>query len=112
VDIGQVQRRCVRGFAVSWPIQDELDTEISFISGSILKMVLDSRGFFLSKQGYIGLARYEVREGDKICILHGGQVPFILRQEGRYHVFKGECYIYGLMNGEGMSYPRVWQDFR
>ncbi|OCK98437.1 uncharacterized protein K441DRAFT_450918, partial [Cenococcum geophilum 1.58] len=59
-----------------------------------------SRGFFLSKQGYIGLARYDVREGDKICILHGGQVPFILRQEGRYHVFKGECYIYGLMNGE------------
>jgi hypothetical protein len=100
----------VRGFAVSWLIQDEVDTDISFISGSILKMVLNSRGFFLSKQGYIGLARYDVR-GDKIYILHGGQVPCILRQEGRYHVFKGECYIHGLVDGEGMRHLRVWQNF-
>ena len=74
-------------------------------------MVLNSRGFFLSKQGYIGLARYDVREGDQIYILHGGQVPFILRQEGRYHVIKGECYIHDLRDGESMRYPRVWQDF-
>jgi len=26
-------------------------------------------------------------------------------------LFEGECYIHGLMDGEGMSYPRVWQDF-
>jgi len=46
-------------FCRIWPIQDEVDTEISFISGSILKMVLNSRGFFLSKQDYIGLARHD-----------------------------------------------------
>lgn len=83
-----------------------MDTEISFISGSILKMVLNSRGFFLSKQGYIGLARYDVRRQN----LHTSRwtSSFILRQEGRYHVFKGECYIHGLVDGEGMRHPKVW----
>jgi Heterokaryon incompatibility protein (HET) len=110
-DIGTVKRRCVRGFAAPWPIQNKQDTEDSFISSSLIKLALNSRGFFLSKQGYMGVARYDVTEGDRICILHGGQVPFILRQEGRYHLFKGECYVHGLMDGEGMKYPKVWQDF-
>lgn len=110
-DIDIKKGRCVRGFAAPWPIQNKQDTEDSFISSSLIKMALNSRGFFLSKQGYMGLARYDVTEGDRICILHGGQVPFILRQEGRYHLFKGECYIHGLMDGEGMRYPKVWQNF-
>jgi Heterokaryon incompatibility protein (HET) len=110
-DIGIVKGRCVRGFAAPWPIQNKLDTEDSFTSSSLIKLALNSRGFFLSKQGYMGVARYDVTEGDRICILHGGQVPFILRQEGTYHLFKGECYVHGLMDGEGMKYPKVWQDF-
>ena len=57
------------------------------------------------------MARYDVTEGDRTCLLHGGQVPFILQREGRYHLFKGECYVHGLMDGEGMRYPKVWQDF-
>lgn len=59
----------------------------------------------------MGVARYDVTEGDRTCLLYGGQVPFILRREGRYHLFKGECYVHGLMDGEGMRYPKVWQDF-
>lgn len=110
-DIGIVKRRCLRGFAAPWPIQTKQDTEDSFISNSLIKQALNSRGFFLSKQGYMGVARYDVNERDIICILHGGQVPFILRQEGRYHLFRGECYVHGLMDGEGMRYPTVWQDF-
>ena len=37
-------------------------------------------------------------------ILNGGGVPFLLRPEdkskGAYR-FVGECYVHGLMNGEG-----------
>lgn len=58
----------------------------------------------------MGLAWYDVTGGDGICILHGRQVPFILRQEGEYHLLKGECYVHSLMDGEGMRYPKVWQD--
>lgn len=57
------------------------------------------------------LARYDVAQGGKICALHGGRVPFVLRQDAGYHLFKGECYVHGLMDGEGMKYPWVWQDF-
>jgi hypothetical protein len=95
--------RCVRGFAVLWPIPKTSETEESFVSNLMIRQVMNPRGFFLSAQGYLGIARYDVVKGDKICILHGGQTPFILRQEGRYNLFKGECYIHGVMDGEGMS---------
>ena len=82
-------------------IQDELDTEISFIS---------SRGFFLSKQGYIGLARYDVREGDKSAYFTVDK--FLLSCDRRGDIMcSGKCYIHGLTDGEGMRYPIVWQDF-
>jgi hypothetical protein len=110
-DIGVAKGRCFRGFAAPWPIQNKQDNEQSFVSSTLIKQALHSRGLFLSKQGYMGVARYDVKEGDKICILHGGQVPFVLRQKGKYYQFKGECYVHGLMNGEGMEYPMVWQDF-
>jgi len=110
-DIRVVNGRCLRGSAAPWPIRNKQDDTSSFISSSLLSQELHSRGIFLSKQGYMGLARYDVREGDKICLLHGGQVLFILRPVEENHVFKGECHVHGLMDGEGMRYPRVWQDF-
>ena len=110
-DIGVVEGQCSRGFSAPWPVQNEQNTEASFVSSSLIRMALSPRGFFLSKQGYMGVARYDVKKGDRICILHGGQVPFVLRQEGSHYEFKGECYVHGLMDGEGMRYPKIWQDF-
>jgi hypothetical protein len=110
-DVRPKKGRCVRGFAALWPIPQTSETEDSFISNSMIRQAVHSRRLFLSAQGYMGLARYDAIEGDKICILHGGQIPFILRQEGQFHRFKGECYIHGVMDGEGMRYPRVWENF-
>ncbi|PMD49502.1 uncharacterized protein K444DRAFT_486060, partial [Hyaloscypha bicolor E] len=69
------------------------------------------RRLFVSQLGYIGLARYDVAVGDAICVVHGGQVPFVLERKEPYYRFKVECYAHGLMDGEAMDYPKVWQDF-
>lgn len=57
------------------------------------------------------MAHFDVIKEDQICILHSGQTFFILRQEEQYYLFKGECYLYSIIDGKGMRYPRVWQDF-
>lgn len=40
--------------------------------------------------------------GDKICIFHGGNVPYVIRPHGNgeYTLIGGGCYLHGIMDGE------------
>ena len=54
--------------------------------------------------------------GDIICILLGGNVPFVIREcsEGRFRLI-GECYIHGIMDGDAMEQQGIkssHRDFR
>lgn len=41
------------------------------------------------------------RKGDLVCILHGSEVPFVIRKEaGGKYLLIGECYMHGIMEGE------------
>jgi hypothetical protein len=73
------------------------------------------RKFFITKDGRMGMAHFDVEEGDLICVLFGGQVPFVLRKSGpERFTFISECYIHGIMDGEAMKeyqqgrYTRQW----
>ena len=47
-------------------------------------------------------------EGDTITLLLGGEVPIVLRSlddNGEYTLF-GECYVHGVMGGEGLAIAR------
>ena len=69
------------------------------------------RRFITTKNGYMGLTPPLARIGDKIVILLGGRTPFILRKTGREEYrFVGECYIHGMMTGEGLKEEKM-QDF-
>jgi hypothetical protein len=61
-----------------------------------------NRAMFVSTKGYIGLAPWNAREGDVVCVLLGGCTPFFLRPvEGTHQfTFVGEAYVYGIMGGE------------
>jgi hypothetical protein len=61
------------------------------------------RRLILSKRKYLGLAPELTEPGDKICILGGGSVPFILRQEEGRWISVGESYIHGIMDGEAVD---------
>jgi hypothetical protein len=51
--------------------------------------------------GYLGYVSSESQIGDRICILFGSAVPFILRKsKDDFFMLVGECYIHGIMDGE------------
>lgn len=48
------------------------------------------------------------KSGDKVFVLRGSEVPFILRpcglgREGFFVV--GDCYVHGIMDGEALGRP-------
>ncbi|QRD83729.1 heterokaryon incompatibility protein-domain-containing protein [Aspergillus flavus] len=94
-------------------------------SNSIRSSIIQAtyrRRFFITAHGRIGLGPATMEKGDRVCVLPGGRTPFILRRhrDGRilrrspdgfelYVEFPtacellGDCYVRGLMDGEGMS---------
>lgn len=58
--------------------------------------------FFGTKGGYMGLGPKILQPGDVVCVLAGGEVPFILRPDHGYYRLVGECYLHGIMNGEAI----------
>ena len=60
------------------------------------------RSFVTTSKGYLGLAPWGARKDDVICVLRGGDVPFVLRekeQEHGYWELVGEAYLHGIMDG-------------
>ena len=68
-----------------------------------LDWMLIGRQLVVTTDGHMGLAHSTVKPGDAVCILLGGQTPFILRSNGKAWEFQGESYIHGLMSGEVFS---------
>jgi len=64
-----------------------------------------SRRMFRSSRGYIGLAPALAQKGDQVVLVQGGQIPLILRrvQNNRKWNLIGDCYVHGIMKGEGFS---------
>lgn len=66
--------------------------------------------FVVTKRGFVGTVPKLARVGDVVSIMKGGRVPFVLQKSGvREGAFRlvGECYVHGIMNGEGLSLPDV-----
>jgi len=76
-----------------------------------LEYVAWRRRFFITCKGHIGLGRPSMKPGDSVCILSGGQVPFLLRKDGNHYHFVGESYIHGLMKGEVMHHEFEMEEF-
>ena len=87
--------------------------------------VCQRRSIFLTDDGFLGLAPDTIEDGDILCVLSGGDVPFLLRpirpksnfrmEEAqptnlctsdlsimKYYLV-GECYVEGLMQGEAIE---------
>jgi hypothetical protein len=56
-----------------------------------------------TERGYLGLVPQEAKRGDHVAILKGGRTPFIVRPRGSSWELVGECYIHGVMDGEGFD---------
>ena len=79
------------------------------------------RALFLTEDHRMGLAPSVTRLEDKVCVIHGCRVPFIIRpieerktrtEDGKKirqkcYVLVGECYIDGFMDGEALRDDKV-----
>ncbi|KAK4107456.1 HET-domain-containing protein [Canariomyces notabilis] len=62
-----------------------------------------SRRFASTEMGLVGYVPMRAKKGDLIVVFYGASVPYIIRMatSGRWYLV-GECYMHGLMSGEGM----------
>lgn len=64
--------------------------------------VLDST-FITTTGGQLGSTPVPAQVGDSIFIVPGCSYPVLMRLENGYHRVVGECYVEGLMKGEGVE---------
>ncbi len=70
--------------------------------------LIPHRRLMSTEKGLLGLVPDTTRPGDKICILYGGRVPFVLRPcQGRLFFLIGEAYLHGVMNGEFINHNQA-----
>ncbi|KAE9366699.1 HET-domain-containing protein [Stipitochalara longipes BDJ] len=80
-----------------------------------VQMATVQRKFFITRKGFMGIGPPATSSGDRIVVLFGGDVPFLLREhvnstatgippEEPNPLWKliGDCYLHGIMDGEAM----------
>jgi hypothetical protein len=101
-----------------------MEGELGFYDFVNNLLVGNDARLFRTRGGYLGLACEHVRPNDKIVILWGGHLPFLLREcksEGTdpvaekggytsendmaetYRLVGGQIYVHGIMEGEGIE---------
>ncbi|KAF2433571.1 HET-domain-containing protein [Tothia fuscella] len=58
---------------------------------------------FRALDGHLGLGPANMQPGDRVCVLLGARVPFVVRCNGDHWHLVGECYYHGFMNGEAVE---------
>jgi hypothetical protein len=62
------------------------------------------RNLCVTAGGYLGYVSRGSQIGEKVCILFGSAVPFVLREDkDGFFMLVGECYVHGIMDGEAMK---------
>ncbi|VTT79867.1 unnamed protein product [Fusarium fujikuroi] len=67
---------------------------------SAVEPVRNSYRLFKTASKDFGVGPVDMKIGDKLCVLFGAEVPFLLRPKGDGYLVIGECYVYNLMHGE------------
>lgn len=84
-----------------------LEKEVSLFKKFVNRMdtLLYRRSAFSTSNGWIGIGPDNMKAGDVIVLLSGGDIPHVLRLCGckEHYELIGECYVEGIMYGEMMN---------
>ncbi|KAF2965631.1 hypothetical protein GQX73_g7923 [Xylaria multiplex] len=61
------------------------------------------RCIFRTSNGYMGVGPPGLEKGDIVVVLYGCSVPVLLRRVKDRYALIGECFVQGLMDGEGIN---------
>jgi hypothetical protein len=88
-----------------WLSPDDWSYTASEVGNWLYRVNIGTRLFTTDNLGgLIGTGPEGLRTGDVVCVLYGGNVPFILRRnaQGQY-ILIGGCYVSGIMHGEALD---------
>jgi hypothetical protein len=75
------------------PDQEQMKIVTDLFRGT--ETAASGRKLMILQNGYMGLVPDDAEKGDLICILSGGNTPFVLRSYwGRFRLV-GSCYVHG-----------------
>ena len=74
--------------------------------GSMILSQTTRRRLFITDTGYMGLTHRSNKVEDKVYVLLGGDMPFVLRPKNKHFLFRGEAYVHGIMDGEALTKAR------
>ena len=93
---------------LSATLTEHLDNFVTYL-GAVNFSISNGRRLFLTSDGWVGLGPGSMMSGDKIVILFGCRIPFVLRpssQDENRYILLGDAYVHGLMDGEFMEVER------
>ncbi|KAG6118132.1 hypothetical protein E4U14_007178 [Claviceps sp. LM454 group G7] len=72
---------------------------------SSLAITVNRHALCVTREHLMGLVPLLAKQGDLIVVMHGCDVPYVIRhtQEQGYYQLVGEAYVHGVMNGEAME---------
>jgi hypothetical protein len=92
--------------------QDLVDMTVRYTRfNSVVGSFNSKRQFCITENRYIGMVPPGTQLGDRVCILLGTDTPFVIRkapepdEELLSYQLVGDCYVHGLMDGEGLDSP-------
>ena len=101
---GMIDRKTLRGVGQGFDNNGSLKGGAAWSYHHHLISIFRRHWFFISDDGYAGLAPMGSQtETDILVFINGANIPFVIRDmgEGRSeNLLIGPCYIYGLMDGE------------
>lgn len=74
--------------------------------GNLILSNTTRRRLFITDSGHMGLTHRSNRVGDKIYVLLGGDMLFVLRPKNNHFLLRGEAYVHGIMDGEALTNAR------
>ncbi|RAQ99947.1 heterokaryon incompatibility protein [Stemphylium lycopersici] len=66
--------------------------------------MVPNHAFFIMEKGHLGMGPPDMRLGDQVWVLHGGNVPFVMRErlQGDGLHLVGDAYVHGIMDGQAV----------
>lgn len=99
----EIERRRTGEERLEFMTEDELFSVFELLVMDVAP-VLQSLKFCRTDNGYLGLVPHGTLPGDAIAIIHGCQVPFVLRASDNSLNYRlvGPCYVHGIMYCEAL----------
>ncbi|KLP09506.1 related to HET-6OR heterokaryon incompatibility protein (het-6OR allele) [Fusarium fujikuroi] len=89
-------------------IFSDIGEDAAAFSGNLVHS--HGKKFFITEKGYLGTGPCCLEAGDSVCILFGGDTPYIVRPNSPSsdkYLFLGNTYVHGIMEGEAIA---TWEE--